>query len=348
MSDTFRVGYTADFLTPDGRVGWGDIGLSRLEGIPGLEWEFIPRHETELSPELAGDYDALAVLTPKVTASFVDNAPRLAIVARFGVGYDTVDLEACTRNGVAVTITPAGVRRAMASTAMAFMLALTHRIIEKDRITRQGEWATKLDYMGYQFTGKTVGSIGLGNIARDMFHLTDPWDVRKIAFDPYITAPQAAAAGVDLVDLETLLRESDFVVVLCNLTDETRHLIDRERLAMMKPTAFLISIARGPIVDEQALYEALSNGTIRGAALDVFEQEPPDPNNPILQLDNVIVSPHALAWTEESAMGIGSGVLDAILDIRQGKVPQYVVNKEVVDSPKFQEKLERFRAQWGS
>lgn len=348
MSESYRIGYTADFLTPSGSVGWGDIGLARLEGIPDVDVSFLPRQEPVLSAELAADFDALGVLAPKVSAELVDNAPRLAVVARFGVGYDNVDLDACTRNGVAVTITPAGVRRAMAATAMTFMLALSHRVIEKDRITRAGEWANKLDYMGYQVTGKTLGTIGLGNIARDLFHLVDPWDMRRIAYDPYIPAPQAASAGADLVDLETVLRESDFLVVLCNLTDETRHLINRERLAIMKPTAFLISIARGPIVDEQALYEALSAKSIRGAALDVFEQEPPDPDNPLFALDNVIVSPHALAWTEESAMGIGLGVIESILDVRAGRVPKYVVNKEVIESPKFQQKLERYRTQWGS
>ena len=154
-----------------------------------------------------------------------------------------------------------------------------------------------------------------------------------------MSAPQAAVHGVDLVDLETVFRESDYLVVLCNLTDETRHLVNRERLATMKPTASLISIARGPIVDEQALYEALSTKAIRAAAIDVFEQEPPDPGNPLFQLDNVIVSPHALAWTE-AAMGIGLGVIESILDVRAGRVPKYVVNTEVIDSPKFQEKLE--------
>src|SRR5680860_1468963 len=186
MTEPFRIGYTADFLTPAGTVGWGDIGLDRLEGMPGIDLSFLPRHEPVLSADLAADYDALAVLAPKVTADLIDNAPRLAVVARFGVGYDNVDLDACTRNGTAVTITPGGVRRAMAATALTFMLALSHRVIEKDRITRAGEWATKLDYMGYQVTGRTLGTIGLGNIARDLFHLVDPWDMRRISYDPYI------------------------------------------------------------------------------------------------------------------------------------------------------------------
>lgn len=343
MAEPFRIGYTNDFLTSDGRVGWGDIGLSRLDGVPGLEWGFISEPETVLTAKHAGNFDALAVLAPKVTADLVDNAPRLAVVARFGVGYDSVDLDACTRNGVAVTITPDGVRRPMAATGMAFMLALSHRILAKDRITRIGEWANKLDYMGYQVTGATLGTIGLGNIARDLFHLAGPWDMRRLAYDPYISRETAEEAGVELVDLETLMRESDYLVVLCKLTDETFHLIDAERLAMMKPTAFLINIARGPIVDEAALYEALRDKRIQGAALDVFEVEPPDPSNPLFELDNIIVAPHALGWTSEAAMGIGMGVIDAILDVREGRVPTHVVNRDVIDSPRFQEKLANYR-----
>jgi phosphoglycerate dehydrogenase-like enzyme len=348
MADVFRIGYTNDFLNAAGEIGWGDIALDLLEGVPNVEFGFLPVDEKVISAQNGGDYDALGVLAPQITAALVDNAPRLAIVARFGVGYDNVDLEACTRNGVAVTITPDGVRRPMAGIAMTLMLALSHRLIEKDRLTRAGGWSRKLEYMGTGVTGKTLGTIGLGNIARDLFHLAGPWDMRRIAYDPYVTTEQAAAVGVELVDLETVLRESDYVVVLCKLTDETHHLINRERLALMKPSAFLISIARGPIVDETALYEALRTDQIRGAGLDVFEQEPVDPNNPILTLDNVIVAPHALCWTDECARGNGAGVLQGILDVRQGKVPQNIVNREVVESPRFREKLAAYRERWGS
>jgi D-3-phosphoglycerate dehydrogenase len=347
VPDAFRIGYTKDFLTADGRIGWGDIALDLLEGVPEIDFGFLPENEPVLTPANAGDYDALGVLTPRVTADLLDNAPRLAVVARFGVGYDNVDLDACTRNGIAVTITPDGVRRPMAATAMTFILALSHRLLEKDRLTREGRWAEKLDYMGYGLTGRTLGSLGLGNIARDMFHLAAPWGMRHLAHDPYLTAEQAAGAGVELVDLETLLRESDYVVVLCKLTEETHHLINAERLALMKPSAFLISIARGPIVDEAALYAALTSGTIRGAGMDVFEQEPVDPANPILALNNVIVAPHALCWTDECARGNGTGVLTSILDVRTGRVPRHVVNREVIESPRFQEKLAAYRARWG-
>ncbi|MGD9712467.1 MAG: NAD(P)-dependent oxidoreductase [Thermomicrobiales bacterium] len=347
MADSFRVGYTADFLTADGRIGWGDIGMARFEGIPDLDVSFMPPHDPILTHEAAGDFDALGVLAARVTAGLLDNAPRLALIARFGVGYDAVDLDAATRNGIAVTITPSGVRRAMASTAVTLILSLAHRVLEKDRITRAGAWSRKLEYMGYQVTGRTLGSIGLGNIARDMFHLMEPWEMRRIAYDPYVSPALAAAHNVQLVDLDTLFRESDYLVVLCNLTDETHHLVDADHLAMMKSTASLISIARGPIVDEIALTDALKSGQIRAAGIDVFEQEPPDPVNPLFQLDNVIVAPHALAWTEESAMGIGSSVIDAILDVRAGRVPEFVVNREVIDSPRFQEKLAQYRERWG-
>jgi len=344
MAEPFRIGYTKDFLNSKGEVGWGDIALDLYEGVPGIEVSYLAEDEPVITPANAAEYDALAVLTPRITADLVDNAPRLGIVARFGVGYDSVDLDACTRNGIAVTITPDGVRRPMAGIAMTFMLALSHRLIEKDRLTREGGWGRKLDYMGLGPTGRTLGSIGLGNIARDMFHLAGPWDMRRLAYDPYVTPDQAAAIDVDLVDLETLLRESDYVVVLCKLTDETHHLINAERLALMKPSAFLISIARGPIVDEAALYEALRTNQIRGAGMDVFEREPVDPSNSILQLDNVIVSPHALCWTDECARGNGAGVIQSILAVREGRVPDNIVNREVIDSPRFQEKLAAFRA----
>jgi phosphoglycerate dehydrogenase-like enzyme len=344
MTEPFRIGYTRDFLNAKGEVGWGDIALGLYDGVPNIDLSYLAEDERVLTAANAGDYDALGVLAPRITADLVDNAPRLALVARFGVGYDSVDVDACTRNGIAVTITPDGVRRPMAATAMAFILALAHRVIEKDRITREGGWGRKLDYMGYGVTGKTIGTIGLGNIARDLLGLAAPWNMRQIAYDPYVTPEQAAAIGVELVDLETLMREADYVVVLCKLTDETHHLINAERLALMKPTSFLVNIARGPIVDETALYEALRTHKIRAAATDVFEQEPPDPSNALFQLDNIIVAPHALGWTEEAAWGIGSGVVQSILAVREGRIPDNIVNREVIDSPRFQEKLAAFRA----
>lgn len=347
MTAPFRIGYTKDFLNAKGEVGWGDIALGLYDGIPDIELSYLAEDERVLTAANVAGYDALGVLAPRVTAEMLDNAPDLVVVARFGVGYDSVDVDACTRNGIALTITPDGVRRPMAATAMAFMLALAHRIIEKDRLTREGGWGRKLDYMGYGITGKTIGLIGLGNIGRDLLHLASPWNMRQIAYDPYIPAGRAAEMGVELMELDEVMRQADYVFVVCNLTEETRHLVNAERLNLMKPTASLINVARGPIVDEKALYEALRTHRIRAAATDVFEQEPVDPANPILTLDNIIVGPHAVGWTEEAAWGIGSGVVSAILDIRKGQVPVNLVNKAVVDSPRFQEKLAANREKWG-
>ncbi|HET9659145.1 MAG TPA: NAD(P)-dependent oxidoreductase [Thermomicrobiales bacterium] len=344
MSTPFRVGYTHDFLKADGSIGWGDIGMAQYEGIPDLEVEFLPEHPMVLPAELAQGYDALGVLAPRITADLLDNSPDLVLIARFGVGYDSVDCEAATRNGIAVSITPVGVRRAMASTALALLLGAAHRIVEKDRITRAGLWGTKLEYMGFQITGKTLGMIGLGGIAREFLHLIAPFEMPVLAYDPYITTEQAADVGALKVDLETLLSESDYVVIVCNLTPETFHLMNAERFAQMKPTAILINIARGPIVEESALYDALSTGQLRYAATDVFETEPPDPSNPLFSLDNIIVTPHALGWTEESAMGIGTNVIESVLAVREGRAPATLANPAVVDSPIFQQKLANLKA----
>lgn len=343
MGNLFRVGLTRDLLTPSGDVGWGEIGLELLDDAPGIAWQFLPEQTRELTAHQVRGLDAVGLLGPRVTESSLAGADRLALVARFGVGYDNVDLDACTRHGVAVTNTPDGVRRPMACATLTFILSLSHRVFEKDRLMRAGRWAEKLAYMGYGLAGKTVGLIGLGNIGREVARLLEPFDVRGIAHDPYVAPEQAAALGVALVDLETLLREADFVVTLCNLTPETHHLLNAERISLMKPTAFLVSMARGPIVDQVALTGALRARRIRGAALDVFEQEPVDPADPILTLDNVILAPHALCWTDEMALGVGRSVMESILAVAAGRPPRFVVNREVLDSPRFQAKLARHR-----
>lgn len=343
MSEPFRIGLTRDFLKADGTLGFGDIGLDLLQGQPDVEWEFLPENSRELRPDQIRGYDALAVLAPRISAETLKGADRLSLIARYGVGYDSVDVPACTAHGVALTITPDGVRRPVATAVMTYILALSHRLLEQDRATRAGEgWTRKLDLMGSGLTDKVLGLIGLGNIGSEVVKLARPFDLKPIAYDPYVRPERAAELGVPLVDLEALLRRADFVVVLCALTPETHHLLNAERLSWMKPTAFLINTARGPIVDQQALYEALAQRRIRGAGLDVFEQEPVDPDDPILTLDNVVLSPHALCWTDEWAYLTGKSAIQGMLDVAAGRVPPHVVNKDVLDSPVFQEKLRRY------
>lgn len=339
----FRIGFTRDFLKPDGSIGVGDIGLDLLEGRTDVEWEFLPENNRVLTADELRPYDALAMLGPRLTADSLDGNDRLAIVARYGVGYDTVDVPACTAHGIALTITPEGVRRALATTAITFILALSHRMVEQDRATRAGEgWTRKLDLIGAGLQGRKLGLIGIGNVGSEVAKLAAPFGLDIMAVDPYATPARAAAINATLVDLDTLLMQADYVVILCALTDETRGMIDASKLTLMKKTAYLINIARGPIVDQKALYEALVAGQIRGAALDVFEQEPADPDEPLFKLDNVIVTPHAMCWTDEWAHITGQSAVGGILAVAAGEAPGYVVNNEVLDSPAFIAKLARY------
>jgi len=340
---TFRIGFTRDFLNPDGSIGIGEIGLGLLEGRSDVEWEFLPERTRALTAEHLEGYDALGLLGARLPAEALEGNTRLAVVARYGVGYDTVDVPACTAHGVVLTITPDGVRRAMATSVITFMLALSHRLLEQDRATRAGEgWQRKLDLMGYGLDGKTLGLIGIGNIGGEVARLAQPFGLKIIACDPYAKPEVAAALGVELIDLDTLLATADIISIHCALTDETRGLVDTAKLARMKPTAFLINTARGPIVNQQALYEALVSGAIRGAAIDVYEQEPVDAAEPILQLENVIVTPHAIGWTDEWARITGQSAVGGMLAVAEGRVPNFVVNKEVLETALFQEKLSRF------
>jgi D-3-phosphoglycerate dehydrogenase len=281
-----------------------------------------------------------------VTRATLAGADRLAVIARYGVGYDAIDVAACTEHGVALTITPDGVRRTMATSILTFLLALHHRLLEKDRQTRAGVgFARRLETLGYGLDGKLVGTIGIGNIGREFVRIASPLGLRFQAHDPYARPEDVVALGVRLVDLESLLRTSDVVVVNCPLTEETHHLLNAERLALLKPTAFLISTARGPIVDQSALTEVLRERRIRGAALDVFEQEPVDPNDPLLALDNVIVTPHALCWTDEWVGLSGRSCIESMLAVAAGQAPRYVVNRAVLETEAFTAKLRGYAEQ---
>jgi phosphoglycerate dehydrogenase-like enzyme len=171
--------------------------------------------------------------------------------------------------------------------------------------------------------------------------------MRFIAHDPYVDPKVAGELGVRLVDLETLFREADFLSVSCPLNDETRYIVNAERLALMKPTAYVINTARGPVVDERALVEALRSGQIAGAGLDVFESEPYPADHPINRLDNVLLTPHALCWTDQCFAGIGAADVAAVFEVMRGRVPRGIVNREIVDNSAWRAKLDRYKAAFG-
>jgi D-3-phosphoglycerate dehydrogenase len=318
----FRVGVTADIRRPDGSVLY-DLAL--LDEPDAVEWEFLPGPTAELSPEHIAGYDALLCFTARVTRRTLEGADRLKLIARLGVGYDNIDVDACTEKGILLTITPDGVRRPMASGAMAFVLALAHRIPEKDRHLRAGGW-DRFAHPGVGLHGRTLGLLGLGNVGRDIVSLAAPFEVRCIAHDPYVAEDES----VELVSLETLFRASDFLVVVCPLTDDTRGLVNAGRIASMKPTAFVVNVARGPIVDQRALVDALRERRIAGAAVDVFEDEPVDAGDPLLGLDNVILTPHAVGLTDEIFRESGRSACRSVLAVAEGRVPDYVVNRTLV------------------
>lgn len=326
----FRVGITRDNIGPDGKPIFAESALGILRDA-GIDYEFLPQLEPELTPGTAAKYDALAVMLAQVTRKTVSGPDRrLKLIARFGVGYDTVDVPACTDNGVILCITPDGVRRPVATSALTFMLMLAQRVLIKDRLTRAGRWAERLNHMGTGLSGRVLGSIGVGNIGGELFRLAAPFGMRHLACDPYVTGESVAPLGVKLVDLDTLFRESDFLCVNCPLNDETRRLVGARQFALMKPTAYFINTARGPIVDEAALYQALSARRIAGAGIDVFEQEPVAPDNPLLKLDNVVVTPHHICLTDECINTVAASVFGACRDLAAGRVPKSVVNQEVL------------------
>ena len=344
----FRVALSGDFKQPDRSPAFPDFDLSPLERNPAVEHQFIKANGVIQASDLEG-FDALILLIPRIEPESFPKDGRLAIIARFGVGYDTVDVQACTANGCALVITPDGVRRPVAVSIMTFMLALTGKLFAKDRITRQGPegWARRSDHMGTGLVGRTFGSLGIGNIGAEAFRLVKPFDMKLIAHDPYADPAVARELGVRLVGLEQLFRESDVLSVSCPLNDETHHIVNAERLALMKPGAYLINTSRGPVVDEAALTDVLQAGRIAGAGLDVFEAEPSPADNPLYRLDNVIVTPHALCWTDQCFAGIGAADVKAVFDVMHGRVPTGIVNREIVDRPVWQDKLKRYQAAFG-
>jgi phosphoglycerate dehydrogenase-like enzyme len=345
----FRVALSGDFKKPDGSAAFPDFDLSPLEKNPAVEYQFIRANGVIQGADLEG-FDALILLIPRIEPESFPKDGRLAIIARFGVGYDTVNVPACTDNGCALVITPDGVRRPVAVSIITFMLALTGKLFAKDRITRQGPegWAKRNEHMGLGLIGRTFGSLGIGNIGAEAFRMAKPFEMKFIAHDPYADPAVARELGVRLVGLEELFRESDVLSVSCPLNEETRHIVNAERLALMKRGAYLINTSRGPVVDEVALTRALQERRIAGAGLDVLEQEPSPADNPLYRLDNVILTPHALCWTDQCFAGIGAADVKATFDVMQGRVPSGIVNREIVDRPAWREKLKRYAAEFGA
>ena len=348
VGDAFRVGISPDFRTE--APGLLEPILDEVLGaLSFIRWEFFQTKDRVVAADEIGDYDAVITLRARYAASTFAASSKLAIIARWGAGYDVVDVPACTRANVLLAITPDSVRKPVAEGILAFFLALAKNLPARDKLTRSGSYDPAVANSGVGLNGKVFGSVGLGNIASEVFHLLAPFDPgRLLAYDPYVSQAKAETMGVELVDLPTLFKESDFLAVNCLLNDETRGMINAPLFALMKPTAYFVNVARGGIVKEDDLVAALQHRRFAGAGLDVFEREPLPAGHPLASLDNVILTPHSIAWSDALYRGNGEGTCRNVLSVLQGTVPQHTVNRQVAEQPGFRSKLETLRQRWAA
>jgi phosphoglycerate dehydrogenase-like enzyme len=339
----FRLGLTPDFYT-EVKGNFEAVLDEQMRPHPHIEYGPMPPQPGKLgTPDALNQFDAIFCLALTIGPNSLAGVDRLALVARWGVGYDRIDVDALTAHDIALTITPAAVRRPMAEAILTLIFALVKNLFHQDRLTRSGGWRGDLGTLSRTLPGHTLGSVGCGNIGSELFRLARPLGFsRLLATDPYVPQERVAHLGVEMVDSDTLFRESDFVSINCLLNAETRGLIGPRQFRLMKPTAYFINTARGPIVQHDALVATLRERRIAGAAIDVFPAEPPPKDDPLFELDNVIVTPHALGWTTDLMRNNGIEASRSVLEVSRGEIPHGVVNLEVLERPGFQEKLARY------
>ena len=281
------------------------------------------------------DVDLIMVVYAKITKRIIDAAKKLKGIVRYGIGVDNIDLESVNQRKIPVANVPDYCIGTVADHAFTLLLALNRKILIADKMVRSGTYRETWtnppkNLRGLDLEGKTLGIIGLGKIGRALANRAKGFGMKVLAYDPYITNGVASKFGVKLVDLDTLLKKSDFVSIHVPLTPETRGIIGARELKIMKKTAYLINVSRGQVVDEKALYKALKEGWIAGAGLDVYEKEPPDPDNPLFRLENVVLSPHVAWYTEEALRRLEMTAVDEAVRILKGHLPKNLVNREVI------------------
>ncbi len=341
----FTVSLTADFYEADGQPKYQDIGLDRLSEPRRFAVGRFADHRAEIAPEQLAGVNGVVVLTPRVTARSLAASTELLVVSRFGVGYDSVDVPACTAADVVLCIATGAVDRPVAEATVGWMLALTHQLRAKDNLVRQARWNDRSQFMGCELRERTLGVIGFGGIGRALVKLLAGFGMNPpLVYDPFASAAMVEEHGARSVGLDELLAGADFVSIHCPLTEQTRNLIGPRELALMKPGSYLINTARGGIVDEAALAAALATRQIAGAALDCFAEEPLTAPPVLASFDNVLLAPHCIAWTDEMFRDIGRTACQSIVDLAAGTMPRGVVNPEVFNRPGFVEKWRRLSA----
>jgi D-3-phosphoglycerate dehydrogenase len=334
----FYVKYLAHEIYADILSRRSDVRLDRLENESPDEIA-APILSAAHAYQIGAARDELAKHF-HVHEDLLRRAPNLLIVSSNGAGFDPVDVDACTAAGVLVVNQSGGNANSVAEHALGMLLTLSKRILEADRVLRRERDVNRNALIGNEAQGKTIGIVGLGNVGRRIAELCKGLlHMNVIAYDPYLTAEEMAARGGEKVELDDLLGRSDFVSISCPLTKESRGMIGAREFALMQPHAFFITTARGFIHDEAALEDALRHRRIAGAGLDVWAKEPPPPDHPLLQFDNVLASPHTAGVTREARMNMGKIAAEQILDTLDGKRPPRIINPEVW--PAYARRFER-------
>ena len=276
----------------------------------------------------------------QVNAALLAQTPNLVAASSNGAGYDTIDVDACTEAGIVVVNQSGGNKEAVAEHALAMIMVLSKRIVEADRHARTGQAIDRAQYIGRELNGRTLGVIGIGNVGGNLARICKAaFNMRILAFDPLLSAEQVAARGGEKVELDDLLAQSDYVSVHCPLTRQSRQMMGAAQFARMRPDAYFITTARGFIHDEAALAEALRTKQIAGAGLDVWEDEPPPHDHPLMAFDNVMVSPHVAGSTIEARENMGRIAAEQVLEILDGRKPPRLINPEVW--PAYRERFSR-------
>jgi glyoxylate reductase len=315
------------------------VGIERLKDKFEIElWNEYWAPPRDVLLKKASEVDAMVtLLTDKIDRELLDRAKNLRIIAQYAVGFDNIDIRYATEKGVYVTNTPEVLTHATADLAMALLLAVTRRIVEADSFVRNGEWERSrtgwhpLMLLGMELDGKILGVIGMGRIGREVAKRARSFGMKIVYYDlRRLPQEEEDSLGAKFLDLEELLSTSDVVTIHANLTEQTRHLINEQRLRLMKPTAYLINVARGAIVDANALVKALKEGWIAGAGLDVFEEEPLPASHELTKLKNVVLAPHIGSATIEARNAMAEKVALNLIEFLNGRVPPDLVNKDVV------------------
>lgn len=296
---------------------------------------YPPRMGPLPAPDLIAalrDADAVVAASDPYTGAVLDACPRLKVIARWGTGYDAVDVQACTARGVVACNAPGLNVEAVADFVIGTMLALARRLPHQIAVMRSGGWE---EVRGVELFRKTIGMAGFGAIGKAVARRARGFDCRVLAYDPFLSSEAILASGAEPAALEHVFREADFVTLHAALTPESRGIIGEELLRSMRPGAYFINAARGPLVDEQALVRALTEGWIAGAAVDAYTEEPPRPDHPLRHLPNCLATPHSAFNTVEVADATNRAVVEQVVAVLRGELPRHCLNPEVFDSPAF-------------